>query len=250
MVARPERNALGEATDGELVFSPLELLRILRRRLWIIALAVVLCLSAAVGLTLLQTPRYEASIKVLVGQTLADEQPSSNLGSDVQGLVQLTRTVAEAINSRPVAEAVIDRLDLRMTLERFFENLTVEQIPETQFVRVSYTDPDPQRAQRVANAVGEEFADQISDLRPSANAITATVWEQAVVPNEPVSPDPLRYGLLALVLGLAMGLGLALLLEYRDDTWRSPEEAERVTGVPTFGSIPKFEVRRGKQREG
>jgi capsular polysaccharide biosynthesis protein len=57
-----------------------------------------------------------------------------------------------------------------------------------------------------------------------------------------VSPKPLRNGLLALVLGLMLGTGMAFLLEYLDHSWRSPEEAEQITGVPTVGIIPEFKI--------
>ncbi len=184
---------------------------------------------------------YEASIKLLVGQ----EQRSgtaSQLGSDVQGLQQLTQTVADLVNTRPVAEAVIDRLDLEVSPEGFLENLGVEPVANTQTIQVSYTDPDPEQAQEIANTVGDVFSEQVSEVSPSANAITATVWEQAVAPDEPVSPDPVRNGALALVLGLMLGVGLAFLLEYLDDSWRSPEEVEQISGVPTFGIIPEFKV--------
>jgi capsular polysaccharide biosynthesis protein len=62
-----------------------------------------------------------------------------------------------------------------------------------------------------------------------------------------VSPDPLRDGLLGLVLGLMIGVGLAFLLDFLDDGLKSPDEVEQVSGVPTFASIPEFKV---KQRGG
>lgn len=86
-------------------------------------------------------------------------------------------------------------------------------------------------------------------VSPGANAITATVWERAIVPEEPVSPNPLRDGLLALMLGLMLGTGAAFLLEYLDDSWRSPEEAEQVSGVPTFGMVPAFKVKAPKDKK-
>jgi len=46
----------------------------------------------------------------------------------------------------------------------------------------------------------------------------------------------------ALVLGVLVGLVLVFLLEYLDDSWRSPEEAERVSGVPNLAVIPKFTI--------
>jgi capsular polysaccharide biosynthesis protein len=48
------------------------------------------------------------------------------------------------------------------------------------------------------------------------------------------------------MLGGILGLGLAFLLENLDDSWRSPEEVELVSGVPTFGVIPVYEFSKGK----
>jgi protein tyrosine kinase modulator len=38
-----------------------------------------------------------------------------------------------------------------------------------------------------------------------------------------------------------LGVGLAFLLNYLDDSWQSSEEAEQLSGVPTFSIIPGFE---------
>ena len=182
---------------------------------------------------------------------MGQEQGSStpgNLGSDVQGLQQLTQTMAEGVSSIPVAKAVIQQHDLRMTPEDFLENhLSVKQIGPTQYIQVSYTDPSPERAQMVANTIGEVFSEQVTDISPSASDVTVTVWAQAEVPDEPVSPNLLLNIGLGLVVGLILGIGLAFLQEYLDDSWRSPEEAEQIAGVPTVGVIPEFEVSKGKK---
>ena len=193
-------------------------------------------------MSLLQQPTYEASANILVGQEQGTST-SGNLGGDIQGLEQLTQTMVEAVSSRPLAQTVIDQLDLNVTPEDFLEErLSVQQIPETQFIEISYADSSPERAQQVANTMGEVFVQQVSEISPEANAVTATVWEPAAVPDEPVSPQPLLYGLVALVVGTLLGVGLALLLDNLDDSWRSPEEAEQVSGVPTFGVIPTLET--------
>ena len=166
-----------------------------------------------------------------------------NLAGDVQGLQQLILTLVEAVDSRPLAEGVIKERNLQVTPEEFLEeDLSVEQVPDTQFVQVSYQDPNPEKARQVADTTGEVFSEQISDVSPDAGGITATVWESAAVPDEPVSPDPIRYGVLALALGLIVSLGLAFLLDYFDDRWDSPEEVEQVSGVPTFGIVPEFKI--------
>lgn len=242
----PRRSNITEAGERAYVLPVDYIFLVLRRRLWIILLSAVLLAGGAIGVGLLQTPLYEASIKILVGQESQNDQPS-NLGGDVQGLQQLTQTMAEAVDSRPVAEAVIEDLNLRTDYREFSENLIVEAIPETQFVRVSYRDSDPREARRVVNAVGDEFAEQISEVSTSASSITATVWERAAIPEQAASPNLLQYALLALATGIIIGIGLAFLLELLDDRWESPEEAEEISGAPTLGTVPRFVVQEGKK---
>lgn len=217
--------------------------RVIRRRIWLITLITGLFLGVAVGFSLLQTPVYEAKIKILVGLQSADGEVPLNLGSDVAGLQQLTLTMAEAVDTRPIAESVTRELDLQGSPEALLEDLSAQQMPNTQFIEVSYKDTDPGQAQRVVNSIGQEFSEQVSDISPSANAVTATVWEQAATPQSPISPRPLLNGLLALVGGGMLGLGLAFLLEHLDDRWRSPQEAEQIFGVPALGVIPSLKVR-------
>ena len=100
----------------------------------------------------------------------------------------------------------------------------------------------------VVNAIADVSSERISQASTGANNLTATVWERATVPSTPVRPDPVRNGLLALGLGLMLGMGLVFLLEHLDDSWRSPEEVERVSGIPTFGVIPNFEAAKSRRK--
>lgn len=234
--------AFEETAAEERVLSLEDILRVVRRRILVILLITVLFVGAGVGFSLSRPPVYEASIKVLVAQEEGADVPG-NLAGDVAGLQQLTNTVAEAIYSRPIAEKVIEQRGLDTNPDDFLSgDLNVEPITDTQFVRVGYTDTDPRRAARVANTVGEVFSERITEALPNADAITATVWEPAVAPDDPANPGPPVYGLAAALLGLAAGLASAFLLEHHDDSLQSPEEAEQICGAPVFGTVPKFAV--------
>ena len=61
----------------------------------------------------------------------------------------------------------------------------------------------------------------------------------AVTPTTAVSPRPLRNGLLAVFVGLLLGICLAFLLNYLDDSVRTKDDFERVApGLPVLGMIP------------
>jgi capsular polysaccharide biosynthesis protein len=244
MDARPAY-PLGES---EHVVRLSDLLWVIWRRSWLVLLVIVVVVGATMGFSLTQTPLYEASIKVLIGQE-QDSVPEG-LGSEIPGLQQLTLTMTEAVNTQPVAEGVIRELDLEMSSEDFLKDLSVEQVGSTTFIEVTYTDPNPRRVQQIANTIGEVFSRKVAEVSPSTNSITATIWEPAVVPEGPVSPNIALNALLALIAGAMLGVGLALVLEHLDDSWRSPEEAEQISGTPTLAAIPWFELPKVKKRKG
>ena len=224
-----------------------KVLRILLRRVLTIILVTIVVTSTALGFSLYQKPTYEASIKILVGQK---SQAGTNLGADVSGLQELALTVAKAVPTKPVAQAVVEQLKLpEGSAEQVLENMSAQQDPATMFVDVSYKDSDPKEAQRVANAIGQVVSQKISEVSLGANAITATVWEPATLPQAPVSPDPIRNSIIALVLGGLLGVLLAFLLEYVDNSWDSPDEVEEISGVPTLGIVPRFEISARKKVE-
>ena len=60
----------------------------------------------------------------------------------------------------------------------------------------------------------------------------------ARTPERPAEPDIPRNLGFAFVLGLTSGIGLAFLLEGVDNTVRTPEQAQAISGLPSLGMIP------------
>lgn len=245
MSAEPER---AQATVSSGILAPRAILRILWRRLWVIALVTLLFLGANVGLAMTQTSSYESTLRVLVAQENTTEASVSNLSGTVEGLQQLTATLAEAAADRPVANEASERLDGQVSPEQILANLSVEQVGETQFIEITYESSNPELTRRVAEAVGGSFSGQISEISPSMGNVTASVWSPASEATAAATPDPLVGTLMALLLGVTLGVALAFLLEYLDDRWRSTEELEQASGVPNLGAVPGLRnaARRGK----
>jgi len=65
-----------------------------------------------------------------------------------------------------------------------------------------------------------------------------SVVDYAIVPDFPVGPARMRSVVLAFVLALAFGIGLALVLEYLDDTVHSTDDVEKVLRLPALAVIP------------
>ncbi|NMG56298.1 polysaccharide biosynthesis tyrosine autokinase [Aromatoleum aromaticum] len=65
-----------------------------------------------------------------------------------------------------------------------------------------------------------------------------SVVDKAEVPLRPFKPKTLLNALIAALLGLFGGIGLALLFEHLDDTIKDGESMERLLGLPVLGMVP------------
>jgi non-specific protein-tyrosine kinase len=102
---------------------------------------------------------------------------------------------------------------------------------------------DSLKAQRQAQVQQQALFKQTLDQQQVNMALItggAEVVRSAAVPSSPIKPTPRRNGVLALVVGSLLGISLAFLVEYLDDSIETQEELERVIGdVPVLGQIPE-----------
>jgi len=84
-----------------------------------------------------------------------------------------------------------------------------------------------------------------SSDRGAGNSLT--LIEPANLPNRPTDPNTMIMVLLSAVVALAIAAAAAYLIEYMDDTLKSPEEINHVLDLPVVGFIT--EVEKGKTLE-
>jgi Mrp family chromosome partitioning ATPase len=65
-----------------------------------------------------------------------------------------------------------------------------------------------------------------------------TLMRRAVAPGSPYTPRTQRDVVLALVVGLVLGIGLAFLLEYLDKRVKDEKALERASGLPVLATVP------------
>jgi polysaccharide biosynthesis transport protein len=193
---------------------------------WAVAVSLLAAL-AVVAYGLYQTPKYEATAKILVGlrSTLQTENgkprpiPIPNAPAH-GGLYNAALSMVSVIDSPDTAKETIGRLHLEMPPGKLLKNLTAETDPGTMFIKLTYTDTDPTRAQQVANTVGKIARKRARSLDLNAmdgSVIAATLWQPAKSPASPVSPTPFRNGLITLAIGLVLSKVVIVLREYRRD---------------------------------
>ncbi len=81
-----------------------------------------------------------------------------------------------------------------------------------------------------------------TSLAVESNASNVSVVDYAVVPRSPSFPRKGLTLLLGVLIGLAIGVGIALLLNYLDNTIRTPEDVAHMLRLPSLGVVPSFEL--------
>jgi capsular exopolysaccharide synthesis family protein len=67
------------------------------------------------------------------------------------------------------------------------------------------------------------------------------VIDKAEAPKDPVKPRKKRNLILAVIMGLVTGLGLAFFFEYLDNTIKIPEDVKQHLKIPYLGPVPLFD---------
>ena len=227
--------------------------RVIRRLAWLIVLCPIVAALAA-GLISLQLPKiYEAKASLLVrpAQPLSVDPGVAALTTD-----QILRTYARLMTERPLLEQVISDQGLKTDPATLFKQITVTPAPNTAILDVAVRDTDPVRAKDTANTLVNDFIAKIKDIQKTeAKAPTASsadnlvIWTPAIVPLDPVSPRPLLNIGLGILAGLVVGLGLAFLIDYLDQSVRSDEVLRERVGLVPLGHIaylPAKPARRGE----
>ncbi len=219
---------------------PRRLADVVKRQWWVVALVTFLAVGAAIVVTGLQTPKYRAEMKLVVGQAGGDVQP-------VIGSQSLTQTMTTLLESEVVASSVIRRLGLDMTPEEIDKKLKVVVQPGSSVLEVAYTADTPEKARTILDEFGRSFTAEV-DRKLGVRAgsfgggsttpiLFATIFNAAHADPKAISPQRASTAMTAGVVGLVVGLVLAFVRERLDDRIRTRDEAEAAFGAPVIASL-------------
>ena len=223
-----------------------DFLRLLRARWVTVSITILVAVAGAVAVSLLTTPLYQASARLFVsttaGSTLAETYQGNRFSQE------RVASYVELLMGSTLAQHTIDKLGLDMSAQELQENVTARAKIDTVLINVDVLDKSPVRARDIANTLTEEFVTMVRDLEtpePGARPDSRVVVEQrASIPTEPVVPKTSRNIGIGLVLGIVLGIGLAVLRDMLDNTIKERSSLEDITGAGIAGSIPLDKERR------
>jgi len=186
--------------------------RLLQRSWWVIVLTVLTSVAAVLAFSLLTEPIFLTTARYIVSPNPAYfVGQQGQVISSINALDQasLMNTYAEILGSSRIHNETLSLLNLtKVDVEDYITSAIV--LPDTNIIELSTQGPDPVRAALLTNRIGEKAVQYIAGIY---QLYDITLLDQAVPTVEPISPNPLRDSGLAIVVGLALGVALALVRE-------------------------------------
>ena len=217
-------------------------LRILHKN-WIIILICTLAgVAGGAGVSLLMTPKYEATAELYVSVRSSDGGQAQELNQGTTFARQAVQSYTTVVDKEIVTTRVIEELGLDVTPGQLAEQITATNELNTVVIGISVTNEDPALAANIANSVATNFIDVIvNELEKPDGASPSLVKiepvQSAQIPATPIAPRvPLNVVLGALV-GLALGIGIAVLRQLVDSKVRSTHDIAQITDRPVIGTI-------------
>ncbi len=219
----------------------LQMMRLLKKRLWAIILLAVLGISlSGIYTFFIVDETYNADVLLYIWQErTVGEDPQMISSADLAVFSQLVSDYQVLAQSRLVTQRVADELDLDpVTASRLGNKVSVGTKSSTRHLTITVSDTDPVFASTVANKVSEVFSQVVVEKMGAGNV---NIIDPAITPTRPAFPNKQLNLAIGLVLGLMLGVGLAFLIEFLDTTVKTPDDVESITGFTMLGAIPEFE---------
>ena len=211
-----------------------ELLSYFKSKLWlVIGIVFLILLLGNLYSVFLKTPIYKSSSTIVI----ASNNSSNNIQTDITVNQKLVGTYKEIVKSRSVVEQVIEDLDLDYSYGELYNNIYVESVTDTEILKISVTNKDPEMAKKITDSLANAFKEQVIYIY---NLENVKILDEASMSNKADNVNFYKEEAIYFFAGLFVSCFLVLMLFYFDKNIRSVEQVETKLGLPILGTIPIY----------
>ncbi|WP_075981931.1 YveK family protein [Bacillus massilinigeriensis] len=225
-------------------FSLSDIFLVFKKRWKLILLITSLAMLVSGGISFyLMTPIYQSSTQILVNQKNSQNQVDI---TQLRSNIDLINTYSVIIKSPAILETVIKELELPDSVDQLNQKISVSSQENSQIFLVTVQDTNPGMAVEIANTVSETFQ---RDIQGIMNVDNVSILAKAELKKNPmpIKPNPILNIGIAMIIGLLAGMGLAILLDYLDNSLKNGDDVEKYIGLPVLGSIQNVGQLKGKK---
>lgn len=216
-----------------------ELARILQRRWVTIVVMFLLAVGAAAAISLTMTPKYESRAQIFISTDSRTISESAMASYFVPS--RITSYADLATHHEVLSRVLQEEPDLNMTMDELAGHVSAEAETTSVILTVKAQADDAVLAQRLADAESKVLAEYIREIETPRNQsrsqITTTITDAATLNEDPVSPKTLLNLAAAALIGLLLGVALAVVRDLLDHTMKTFAEVEKVAGAPVMASV-------------
>lgn len=181
-------------------------------------------------------PKYKSSSTILLVSKNSNEKNSKVTQNDVTLNKSLLATYGNIITSNNVLEKVIENLQIDMTAEELSKNVKIEEVEDTQLLKVDVISKSAVEAQKIAEEINNVFVQEIKSIYNMENV---TVVDKASLEEEPYNINHIRDIILFAILGIGVS-GVVVIINYIFDTSiKLEQDIEDFAGINVIGTVPK-----------
>lgn len=213
------------------------------KRWWIVALTTaVMAVGGYYYTSNYVTPIYTATTTMYVQNTT--EYNGYISSGDLESSKRLLNTYIVLLQSSSVMAKVAEEVGMGYNSEYIRSMVSAAAVNETELLRITVRNPNPQHAQLIADAIAKYAPDEIMRV---INAGHVEVVDAAKLPASPSYPnvrqDAIQWG----ALGFVLACVVILLKEILDARIKSEEDIRRVTEIPVVGVVPStYKMKKGR----
>jgi len=181
---------------------------ILRRSWWIILVTTITAVGIALAAAAISPKVFHSTARYIIspnGQLI--DQTDLLRSLDTLDRRSVVATYAEVFGSPNIRNEAVKELGWTQDEAKGYE-VSAVTVPDTNVVALSVEGPEADRAQILAITIGQLSTDFARNLYLLYDI---TLLDPARIPANPISPTPMRDASIAAVLGLVVGIALAVL---------------------------------------
>ncbi len=220
-----------------------EYVHMLGRRSRLIASVLLCILGVNLILTLSADPVYQSQTRLFVSTPDLIRTDPLGAGSFA---IQRVNTYVDLANGDELASRVVSQLRLKVSPSAFATKITAAAVPDTVILVISATDSDPRVAQEYSQITAQELIEFVQEIETPAGkqrpAVKVTIVTSTDLPTSPISPRPVRNFVLALLIGLLLGVGAANVWEQIDPNSPSRRLSSRDGESPGRAPSPPLDA--------
>lgn len=215
-------------------------MRVFAKRWKLIAATVLVVVALSAAGTMLMTKQYSSNVQFFV--STSSSQDSAQLAQGSTFTQARVKSYTKLVTTPKVLKPIADDLDFPGGPKAMAKQVTATVPADTVMLNVAITDPSAKRARVIAKHIANDFpkiVDQLETTKGDKNSpVKVTVVDQPTIPTTPVSPNPVRNVGLGLILGLLIGIGLAVMRDRFDTLVRTKDDVEDLTDTTVLGGVP------------